>query len=142
MARIDIGLSAELSHTVTSSDAAERWANELPVLATPILLWLAEVTCMRALEEALAPSEMTLGLTHEMHHLAPTPVGDHVRVFAELEAVLNGRLSFRVRAHDSEDRILDGKHTRALIDRDRFMRRVELKQDRLVTSHGLISRST
>lgn len=125
---LDRGLSAELRHTVTSRDAAESWANELPVLATPVLLWLTELTCMRALDGHVADDDMTLGLSHDITHLAPTPVGDIVLITATLDAIDGSKLVFRVQAHDSQDTILRGIHRRARVKRGPFIERVEHKR--------------
>lgn len=128
MPDLDRGLSAELRHTVTTRDAADSWANELPVLATPVLLWLAEVTCMRAIDGHFADEDMTLGLSHDVTHLAPTPVGDIVLITATLEAIDGIKLVFRVEAHDSQDTILRGTHRRARVKRAPFIERVEQKR--------------
>jgi len=59
-------------HRVSADDTAQHWGNDLPVLATPVLLWLGEVTAMRALADYLNDGEMTVGLAHDSAHLAPT----------------------------------------------------------------------
>jgi|GEM_PF-547458 len=130
------GLSAELRHTVTSADAADSWANELPVLATPVLLWLAEVTCMRAIAGHVADEDMTLGLSHDVTHLAPTPVGDVVRITATLEVTDGSKLVFRVEAHDSQDTILRGIHRRARVERAPFVDRIERKRRAIGAAPG------
>lgn len=128
MSELDRGLSAELRHTVTRPDAADSWGNELPVLATPVLLWLAEVTCMRAIDGHFTAEDMTLGLSHDVTHLAPTPVGDIVLIKATLEATDGIKLVFGVEAHDSQDNILRGIHRRARVKRAPFIERVEQKR--------------
>lgn len=131
MVGLDRGLSAELQHTVGNADIAENWANELPVLATPVLLWLAEVTCMRALDGHLEAEEMTVGLTHDVAHLAPTPVGDTVSITASLSQVDGTKLAFSVEARDSQDTVLRGVHRRARVKRQPFVERVEQKAQAL-----------
>jgi predicted thioesterase len=133
---LDRGLSAELRHTVTSRDTADSWANELPVLATPVLLWLAEVTCMRAIDGRVADEDMTLGLSHDVTHLAPTPSGDVVLITATLEAIDGIKLVFRVEAHDSQDTILRGIHRRARVKRAPFIERVEHKRRAIDAAHS------
>lgn len=128
MAGIEPGLSAEITHVVSGPEAAANWGGDMPVLATAVLLWLGEVAAGRALEGLLAHGETTLGLAHDSEHCAPTPVGQTVTVRAELEEVDGPRLVFRVSAHDGIDECLRGTHTRALIQRDRFVKRLEAKQ--------------
>ena len=65
-----IGKSGVLVHTVMPTDLATHWKNQLPVLATPILLWLAELATIKAVEGALAPDSMTVGIGHHNRHLA------------------------------------------------------------------------
>lgn len=121
------GLKATMKHTVKATDLASSWQNDIPVFATPILLWLAELTCMRAVEGKLEPRVITAGYRHDVYHSAPTPEEWTVDINAELIAVDDKMLTFEVSAHDGIDVILSGRHTRALLDRERFMRRLERK---------------
>jgi alkylation response protein AidB-like acyl-CoA dehydrogenase/predicted thioesterase len=130
------GLTGEIVHEVRRDDTAAEWGNELEVLATPVLLWLAEVACMRALDGLLGADEMTLGGAHDVAHLAPTPLADAVRVRATLTEVEDGRLTFAVSAADGEETVLEGTHTRFVVDRDRFLRRVESKRQKVQRSNG------
>ncbi|GAA5084390.1 putative thioesterase [Thermocatellispora tengchongensis] len=120
-------LSASYTHEVTSRDTADQWRNDLPVLATPVLLWLGEITAMRALEGYLDEDEMTVGLSHDSSHLAPTPAGHEVHLTAVLRERDGARLTFDVHAHDGTDEILRGTHTRAVISRSRFLARLAAK---------------
>lgn len=118
------GLSAQTDHVVTESDSAARWGNELEVLATPVLLWLAEITAMKAVDGVLPDTEMTVGFAHDVKHLAPTPVGDTVRITARLVEVDGRKLIFEVSAADSSATVLSGRHTRAIVNRVAFSARV------------------
>lgn len=124
MNRSAIRVRAQVHHVVGVGDSAAAWGNELPVLATPVLLWLAEIACMEALSDALEPGEMTVGIEHVAEHLAPTPVGATVRCVSRLSAVAGRRLIFEVEASDGRNIILRGAHTRAVVDRDEFQAKV------------------
>lgn len=128
MADIEPGLSAEITHVVSGPEAAANWGGDMPVLSTAVLLWLGEVAAGRALDGLLEDGQTTLGLAHDAEHCAPTPVGQTVTVRAELEEVDGPRLVFRVSGHDGIDECLRGTHTRALIDRERFVKRLAAKQ--------------
>ncbi|MBD8891313.1 hypothetical protein IG616_07130 [Labrenzia suaedae] len=118
-------------HQVQEGDLATNWRNDVPVLATPVLLWLAELACMRAIGESLEPGKMTLGYAHDMRHMSPTPVGWKISIEAELVKNEGGKLlTFEVEARDGEDVILSGSHTRAIVDRTRFLDRFESKRNR------------
>ncbi|MFF4173279.1 thioesterase family protein [Streptomyces sp. NPDC001744] len=123
-----VGTVARITHTVTDEDAATRWGNDLPVLATPVLLWLSEIAAMKVVEQAVGEGDMTVGLAHDSGHLAPTPVGDEVTVSATLTRVDGRELVFDVEARDSEAVVLRGRHTRALIDRKRFVARIDRRR--------------
>lgn len=125
MTRLAEGLCARITHHVAPADSAARWGNELDVLATPVLLWLAEITAMKAVEDSVGESDMTVGFGHDVRHLAPTKVGDTVEVSARLVAVDGGRLTFEVSARDSTATVLAGRHTRVMVDRTAFRARVE-----------------
>jgi fluoroacetyl-CoA thioesterase len=118
------GLSAQTDHVVTEEDSAARWGNELEVLATPVLLWLAETTAMKALDGAVPDTEMTVGFAHDVRHLAPTPIGDTVRITARLVEIDGRKLIFEVSAADSSATVLAGRHTRAIVNRVAFSARV------------------
>jgi len=123
-------VAAGYRHRVTECDSAAQWRNDLPVLATPVLLWLSEVTAMEALAEYLEEDEMTVGLSHESSHLAATPVGQEVSLTAALVQRRGNRLVFEVSAHDGQDEVLRGTHTRAVISRTKFLLRLAEKQKR------------
>jgi fluoroacetyl-CoA thioesterase len=123
MQRVDLapGLKGLLTHRVADADLATSWQNDVPVLATPILLWLCELACMRAVEGALDDGRMTLGYGHESKHLAATPKDWTVQIAAELRAIDGKILTFEISAHDGQDEVFLGRHTRAVVDRARFV---------------------
>lgn len=126
-------LKGVLIHQVLESELAANWRNDVPVLATPVLLWLAELACMRAVDNLLEPGQMTLGYAHDMRHLAPTPHGWTITIEAELELVEDNKLlTFRLEGRDGEEVILSGTHTRAIVDREKFLSRFEAKRARSV----------
>ena len=109
------------THTVAASDSAAHWGNDVPVLATPVLMWLSEITAMQAIESCLEEDEMTVGLAHDSRHLAPTPVGMRVRLTATLVEQRGHKLVFEVQGHDDDDLVLTGRHTRAVVRRSAFL---------------------
>jgi fluoroacetyl-CoA thioesterase len=123
-------VAAGYRHRVTEQDTASRWRNDLPVLATPVLLWLSEITAMEALAGFLEDGEMTVGLSHDSSHLAATPVGHEVSLTAVLVERRGNRLVFEVSAHDGVDVVLRGRHTRAVVARGNFLLRLAAKENR------------
>lgn len=127
---LEPGASATLEHVVRREDLATSWKNDVEVLSTPILLWLAELACMAALGERVKPPWMTLGTAHQVKHLAPTPEGFRLSITARLAEVENRKLVFDVEASDGAEPILSGRHERFLVDGGRFRARVAEKKAR------------
>jgi predicted thioesterase len=123
---LEVGLQAALVHVVTDDDTATAvGSGDVPVLATPRLLALAEAACLAALGNAGLPADSTtVGTRIELEHLLALPVGETVRVAAGL-VHLDGRLlRFEVAATDDGDRLVGrAAITRVLVERDRFMAR-------------------
>ncbi|MBV6752245.1 hypothetical protein KV580_18170 [Pseudomonas chlororaphis] len=122
-----LGRTAVIEHTVTSDDLASHWRNELPVLATPILLWLTELAAMKAIEDLMPSTRMTLGVAHDSRHLAPTLEGATVSVCATVKSANGNYLEFTIQASDGLELILSGSHARAIVDRQAFMARIAAK---------------
>jgi len=118
------GLSAHLTHKVTERNLVTNWSNDVPVLATPILLWLSERAYIQAIE--LERTEISVGVGHNAEHLAPTPLDFTVTIQAT-EEVRGNRLIFDVEGHDGRDLILKGVHVHQVVDKNRFMVKVRHK---------------
>ena len=127
---VAVGAEGTILHEVREEDLATAFANDVPVLATPILLWLAEVAAMRAVEGALEPGSMTVGVAHRSEHLAATPLGCTVRVRALLVEVDGARLCFAVEGSDGSAEILAGEHDRVVVEAKRFRDRVRHNERR------------
>jgi predicted thioesterase len=120
------GLSASLTHVVEETDTAVALGSgDVPVLATPRLIALAEAASVEALADELAPGMTTVGYEVQLAHLAPTPVGGKVTIEATLENVEARRLTFRVSVNDTRGLVAAGKVTRVIVVRDRFIERAQ-----------------
>jgi fluoroacetyl-CoA thioesterase len=111
-------------HRVEAGDLATAWSNDLPVLATPVLVWWAELVAMRAMAAQLPPGWMSVGSAHEVEHAGPSLVGAEVEVVAELVAVEGRRYRFRVTATDDGRVVFRGHHVRGAVERARFVARL------------------
>jgi len=123
---LEVGLQAAVVHIVGDDDTALAvGSGDVPVLATPRLLALAEAACMAALADAGLPAgSTTVGTRVELEHLLASAVGETVRVAARLEHLDGRLLRFEVVATDDGDRLLGrAVATRVLVDRDRFLAR-------------------
>ena len=102
----------------------------LRVLATPWLIAQMEGVSHRLLAKHLPEGYSSVGIHVDMRHLAPTPLGDAVRVHSEVLSVDGWTVAFAVRAWDSKEQIGECKHERFVIDEARFLKRVAAKSPR------------
>ena len=87
------GLRGTASTTVTpEKTAAACGSGSLPVFGTPFLLALMEEATCNAVFGALEDGQSTVGVSMELQHSAPSPVGMEVRAEACLTEV-NGKCS-------------------------------------------------
>jgi predicted thioesterase len=118
------GLCAVVTIVVEDGDTAVALrTGDVPVLATPGLVRLAEEATLRAVEGRLEPGTTTVGYRVQVDHLAPVPIGDEVRAEAVLESVEGRRLNFRVSLTDARGLVGAGRITRVVVERDRFLER-------------------
>jgi fluoroacetyl-CoA thioesterase len=120
------GLRAGFSYTVTGADTALAvGSGDVPVLATPRVLALAEQASVAAVAGALHPGATTVGARVELEHLRATPVGATVAVEAVLERVDGRRLEFAVRVADGERLAARGWVIRVVVDRAAFVQHAD-----------------
>ena len=119
------GLSAEVEHLVSDGDTALAvGSGDVPVLATPRVLALAEAATVAAVRAGLEPAQTSVGTRVALEHSAPTPVGTRVVARAQLVAVDGRLLQFDVVLEDAASAIVaHGRITRVVVDRERFMAR-------------------
>ncbi len=116
------GMRARLLTMVEREDTAVKvGSGDVPVLATPRLLALAEGATMQAISGALEPGQTSVGTKVGLEHLAASPVGAHVEITAELVDVEGRRLSFTFTARDRDTVVARGTVERVVVDRERFL---------------------
>ena len=116
------GLTATASMTVSHADTAVAFrSGDVPVLATPRVVSLAEEASVHAIAGALGEGQTTVGYRVQLAHLAPTAVGGRVDAEATLETVESRRLTFRVSVNDGRGLVAAGRITRVVVERSRFL---------------------
>ena len=86
------------------------------VLSTPSLLELMEQCSMNATDHLLAEGYTTVGYAvDQMRHLAPTGIGQKVRIEAILTDVNKNRLTYTINAFQGKEKIGMAIHKRAII---------------------------
>ena len=135
-------MRASLRAVVAEADTAiEVGSGDVPVLATPRLLALAEAASVAAIEPQLTAGMTSVGTAVSLEHRRASPVGAEIDVEAELTEVDGRRLvfSFIVRhspspsgdeagrgddSGDDEDLVVGaGSLERVVVDREKFLAR-------------------
>ena len=119
------GLGAEITHLVGEGDTATAMGSgDVPVLATPRLLALAESATVAAIAGTLSSDTTSVGTRVELEHLVASPVGARVSVRAELVGVDGRMLRFEIVAEHPDGRVVaHGRISRVVVDRVRFLQR-------------------
>ncbi|HZZ29025.1 MAG TPA: thioesterase family protein [Pirellulales bacterium] len=122
------GLKAEVRHRVVSQELLSAiFSDAPPVFATPFLLGLMEQASALAIYPHLDAGEASVGYDFEFKHLAPTAVGDTVIATAEITAIDKNMVTLNIEARDQTEVVSRGTHVRAIIDMERFLKRVKRK---------------
>ncbi len=101
------------------------------VLATPWMIAFMERVSHRLLTCCLPEGYSSVGVHVDVRHLAPTPLGDKVRVRAEVLSQDGNRVKLSVQAWDASELVGSGTHERVIIEEARFLRRVQAKREAL-----------
>jgi fluoroacetyl-CoA thioesterase len=136
-----VGLRATVRHVVTEADTAiEAGSGDVPVLATPRLLALAEAACVAALGAHLGAGMTSVGTGVALEHRRASPVGTEIEVEAELTELAGRRLVFAFIARhvvpgpgggtagrdpDADEELVAGAGSveRIVVDRAKFLAR-------------------
>lgn len=125
------GLKFEVRHLVKPEELLSAiYPGGPPVFATPYLLSLMEQASAEAIQPHLDIGEASVGYCFEFKHLAPTPVGSTVIATAEITSIDKNMVTLHIEARDEVDLVSSGTHVRAVIDMDRFLKRVNRKTQR------------
>lgn len=119
-------LEGEASLIVRIEDTACHIAlspeDQFPELfATARMVALMEVAAARAMRPMLGPGQLSVGVSLNVRHTAPTLVGSQVRAVARWQRSENRLVHFIVEAFDEAGSIGAGEHTRAVIDSARLL---------------------
>ena len=120
------GLTHTSTLTVEEKHMAARvGSGDLEVLATPVMMSLMENAAMEAVKDALDEGATTVGGFISASHLKPTALGQTITATAVLESVEGRKLTFKVTAQDGDGLIGEGTHIRFVVDRRKFMSKLQ-----------------
>lgn len=129
LATLTLGLRREETFLVEEAHTAYHiGSGDERVLGTPWMISFMERVSNRLVADHLPKGMMSVGIHVDVRHLAATPVIATIRVQVEVISLEPNRVTLKVTAWDSQDKIGEGQHTRAVVERGRFLRRVMQKQ--------------
>ncbi len=107
--------------------ASDLGSGFVDVYSTPMMIGLMETAAGTSVEPLVGEGKTTVGVRVDIRHLAATPSGMRVVAKSRLVKVDGKILTFEIWAEDERERIGEGIHERAIIDRARFVQKVEAK---------------
>ena len=123
---LPLGKAASVSVTVDESNTAkEMKSGSLPVFATPSMIALMEQAACDCLADYLTDGQTSVGSSISVEHTAASPLGTKITATATIDSVSGRRIDFTVTAADGVGEIGKGKHSRVIVDLDRFMKKAE-----------------
>src|SRR5918993_2815315 len=106
-----------------ASSISSEYGDSFPaVLATARMVALMETAAARVLQPFLGPGELSVGVTVDIVHSAPTPPGVLVTANARYTAREGKLFVFEISAHDQGGEIGRGSHKRAIVETERLQR--------------------
>lgn len=91
-----------------------------PVLATARMIALMEIAAARVLQPLLEPGELSVGVTIDVSHTAPTPLGAQVTATARYARREGKLFLFEVSVADPGGEVGRGRHERAIVSNERL----------------------
>ncbi len=123
-----VGQRNEMKVIVTEEKLASHFVPGTPqVFGTPALVGLIEQVTFDYLKKYLDSDETSVGTSLELKHLAPTPKGSGVQCECNLLEIDERKYVFNVIAWDDKEKIAEARHERFVVNRKRFLSKVEEK---------------
>ncbi|OGR17381.1 MAG: thioesterase [Desulfobacterales bacterium GWB2_56_26] len=117
---MESGAKGECIYTVQHKDLASAVAisseDDFPdVLATSRMIALMEISAARLMKPMLQPGELSVGVSVDIKHFAPTPVGEEVKAVATFTGQDGKLFLFDVEVSDRAGKVASGRHSRAIV---------------------------
>jgi fluoroacetyl-CoA thioesterase len=90
------------------------------VLSTPQMIQHMEITSRNLLFPMLEQGYDSVGTVVNVKHLGAAPMGVEVWFRSEIVAVEGRRVTFRIEARDSQEKLGEGLHERFVVNIERF----------------------
>lgn len=125
MDTLKVGMKDTLEWEVTEKLCTTR--GEYKVFSTPSMTLFVEMAAHKLAAPHLKDGQGQVGLTVNIRHMAPTPVGQRVRAEVELVAIDRRKLGFKVKVYDEVEQVGEAEHERFVIDVEKYLERLKKK---------------
>jgi len=125
MDTLQVGMRQTLEWEVSEELCTSRAGYK--VFSTPSMTLFVEMASHHLVAPCLKPGQGQVGLSVNIRHLAPTPVGKKVRAEAELVGIDRRKLTFKVKVYDDVEQVGEAEHERFVIDEDKYIERLRKK---------------
>ena len=126
---IEVGMQYKVECVVDETNVASAVGSGLiDVFATPMMIAQMELAASQCIAGELEDGQVTVGTQISVEHSAATPIGMNIVAVAVVKAVSGRRIDFKVMACDECGDIGKGDHTRYIVDKVKFMQKVQQKR--------------
>jgi predicted thioesterase len=124
-----VGMKHEMRLKTGAEHSAQKFYPKVPnVFGTPYLGGLFEGVSADLMAPHLGEGETSVGISMNLKHTAPTPLGMEVRAVTEVTQVEGRKITFTLTAFDEKEKIGEAVHERFIINADKFNQRLEAKK--------------
>jgi fluoroacetyl-CoA thioesterase len=126
---ISVGMANEMRLKTGPEHSARHFYPDVPdVFGTPYLGGLFEGVSAALMAPHLESGEQSVGISMNLKHLAPTPLGMEIRAVTAVTQVEGRKITFKLEAFDEKEKIGEAAHERFIINAEKFNQRVEAKR--------------
>ena len=126
---LTVGMTHEMRLKTGPEHSAQKFYPKVPdVFGTPFLGGLFEGVSADLMAPHLGPGETSVGISMNLTHTAPTPLGMEVRAVTEVTQVEGRKITFKLEAFDEKEKIGGAVHERFIINAEKFNQRLETKK--------------
>jgi fluoroacetyl-CoA thioesterase len=125
-----VGMTHEMRLKTGPEHSAQKFYPKVPnVFGTPFLGGLFEGVSADLMAPHLGAGETSVGISMDLKHTAPTPLGMEVRAVTEITQVEGRKITFKLTAFDEKEKIGEAVHERFIINAEKFNQRLEAKKN-------------
>jgi fluoroacetyl-CoA thioesterase len=124
-----VGMTHEMRLKTGPEHSAQKFYSKVPdVFGTPFLGGLFEGVSAELMASHLGPGETSVGISMNLKHTAPTPLGMEVRAVTAVTQVEGRKITFKLEGFDEKEKIGEAVHERFIINEAKFNQRLEAKK--------------